>query len=100
MLVEVLGNSGYSTVTAASGEEALRVLRQSNPVHLVILDYEMPGMRGDAVALEMRRLRPKLPIILFTGVPDDIPNSVRDTVDVVLYKADVGELLKVLARLI
>ena len=38
MLVEVLGNSGYSTLTAASGEEALRVLLRNKPVHLVILD--------------------------------------------------------------
>ena len=60
MLVEVLRNSGYATLTAASGEEALQVLLQSNTVHLVVLDYEMPAMRGGVVALELRRRRRNL----------------------------------------
>ena len=99
MLVDVLRNSGYATLTAASGEQALRVLLQRNTVDLVILDYEMPAMRGDLVAQEIRRRRAKLPIILFTGVPDDIPSSLREIVDAVVYKADFTGLLTAVASL-
>ena len=99
MLVDVLRNSGYATLTAASGEQALRVLLQRNTVDLVILDYEMPTMRGDLVAQEIRRRRAKLPIILFTGVPDDIPSSLREIVDAVVYKADFTGLLTAVASL-
>ena len=99
MLVDVLRNSGYATLTAASGEQALRALLQRDTVHLVILDYEMPAMRGDLVAQEIRRRRAKLPIILFTGVPDDIPSSLRQIVDAVVYKADFTGLLTAVANL-
>lgn len=99
MLVDVLRNSGYATLTATSGEQALRTLVQTSPVQLVVLDYEMPKMKGDLVALEIRRRRPKLPIILFTGVPDDIPGTVRETVDAVVSKADFAALLTALVNL-
>lgn len=61
VLAEVLRNSGYATLSAPSGERALRLLVQSNTVDLVVLDYEMPEMRGDHVAQEIRRCKPRLP---------------------------------------
>jgi CheY-like chemotaxis protein len=99
MLVDVLRHSGYAAVTAPSGERALRLLVQSNTIDLVVLDYEMPEMRGDLVAHEIRRRRPKLPIILFAGMPDDVHESVQHNVDAVVYKTDFGRLLTVIGRL-
>ena len=33
----------------------------------VLLDYEMPGMKGCDVAFEIKRLRPELAVILLSG---------------------------------
>jgi hypothetical protein len=51
------------------------------------------------VAREIRRRRAKLPIILFTGVPDDIPSSLKEIVDAIVYKADFAGLLNAVGNL-
>jgi CheY-like chemotaxis protein len=98
-LGEILRASGFTTLTALSGKQGIRLLQQ-NSVDLVVLDYEMPGMNGDLVAQAIRRSKPKLPIILFTGIPDNIPDSVRQNVNGVLYKSDFSGLLAVVSKLI
>jgi len=99
LLVEVLWTSGYVTLTAFSGNEGLRLLVQHS-VDLVVLDYEMPGMNGDLVAQAIRRSKPELPIILFTGRPDNVAEIVRQNVNGVVNKADLGGLLAVVSKLI
>ena len=37
---------------------------------LVITDYTMPTMTGEVLAHELRRIRPDIPIILYTGLSD------------------------------
>src|SRR5579863_6890819 len=66
-----LESFGYTVLTAPSGSEGLE-LASIHSVDVVILDYFMPAMNGQEVAIEMRRLRPQAPIILLTeglGVP-------------------------------
>lgn len=98
VLTEVLQNSGYSTLTAASGSDGLRLLRSAS-VHVVVLDYEMPEMKGDLIAQAIRRYTPGLPIVLFTGVPDDVPDRVRQNVNHVVHKTDFSGLLSALKKL-
>lgn len=57
---------GYRVLTACSGEKALR-LAATHHIDLVVTDYEMPGMNGEAVALAMKALKPDVPVILFSG---------------------------------
>jgi CheY-like chemotaxis protein len=67
-----LESFGYTVLTAPSGSEGLE-LASIHSVDVVILDYFMPAMNGQEVAIEMRRLRPQAPIILLTeglGVPE------------------------------
>ena len=94
----MLGASGHSTLVAFSGSQGLRLLLQ-NSVDLVVLDYEMPVMNGDLVAQAIRRSKPKLPIILFTGIPDDIPGNVRKNVNEVVSKVDFGGLVTAVGKL-
>ena len=42
---EILNASGYETMTAGSGEEALRLLERQ-PLDLIVADVRMPGMDG------------------------------------------------------
>lgn len=57
---------GYEVFTAANGVDALKLFTE-NYVDLAVVDYYMPGMSGDLVAMEMKRIRPEIPVIIFSG---------------------------------
>lgn len=70
---------GYSALLrerypdAAEGEEALGHLRQDpDGCGLLLTDVLMPGMTGPQVAAEVRRLRPRLPVLYVSGHPADL----------------------------
>ena len=50
----ILSKKMYRVLKAASGQEGLALLRQE-PVDLVLLDIEMPGMNGIEVLEQIRR---------------------------------------------
>ena len=73
--------AGYFVTTAASGDEALRVLDDAQP-DLVVLDVMMPMMDGYEVARRIRRhpSNTHVPIIMLTAKskstiksPDSMP---------------------------
>ena len=64
----MLERLGYQAVVCTSSLAALETFRQSpNHFDLVITDQTMPHMTGEALACELRRIRPDIPIILCTG---------------------------------
>jgi DNA-binding NtrC family response regulator len=65
-LGRVLGDAGYSVITADSGEEALDLLRNRS-ADLLISDNNMPGMSGLELFKEARRLHPQMLRIMLTG---------------------------------
>ncbi|MFA6384419.1 MAG: response regulator [Candidatus Omnitrophota bacterium] len=58
---------GYDVIEAASGRDALQLLRKPNEIDLVLLDVMMPGLSGTEILREMKRLSPKLAIVILTG---------------------------------
>lgn len=52
---------------AATGQEALVILQQ-NPVDIVLLDIRMPGKSGIETLKEIKKIFPKTPIIVVTGL--------------------------------
>lgn len=77
MLVDIgqhaLERLGYEVVCRTSPIEAFELFK-AKPDHfdLVITDQTMPGMTGDALAKEIMRIRPGLPIIICTGYSQTI----------------------------
>jgi diguanylate cyclase (GGDEF)-like protein len=67
-----LEREGHRVLTAASGPEALELLR-TTPVDLVLLDYFMPGMTGEEVVEQLRRFNPYVQVILQTGYASERP---------------------------
>ncbi|NMO22260.1 hybrid histidine protein kinase/response regulator SinK [Pyxidicoccus fallax] len=55
-------------IEAASGEEALDLLRQA-PVDLIVTDKNLPGLSGLELAQQARRLYSNSRVILMTGYP-------------------------------
>lgn len=95
-----LESQGYEVFTAPSGPEGLAILKQRR-VDCVIIDYRMPIMDGAQVARKIRRIRPDLPIIMFTGYSQEIPAPVRALVDALVFKGrDLTSLLKALDTLL
>lgn len=57
---------GYPVREAASGREALEIVREERP-YLVILDYQMPDMDGTETARQIANIDPEVPIVFSTG---------------------------------
>jgi CheY-like chemotaxis protein len=77
---QLLETYGFRVLTAPSGREGLRLLSEGHPVDLVLLDYIMPEMTGDRVAGELKRLYPRLPIVVMSGFPD-VPEALLTIAD-------------------
>jgi DNA-binding NtrC family response regulator len=58
--------AGFEFLGVQSGTEALKLFR-ARDVGVVVLDYWMSGMKGTEIAVEMKRQRPKVPIIVLSG---------------------------------
>jgi CheY-like chemotaxis protein len=59
---------GFQTITAADGEEGLRLFKDhADEIGCVLLDLTMPRMHGLSTFREMKRLRPDIPVILCSG---------------------------------
>ncbi len=65
-LQDSLRFQGYEVVSAASGEEALELLR-SQRFDLLLTDQAMPGLSGIEVAEACVRMHPDVPVVLLTG---------------------------------
>ena len=93
----LLERSGYAVLSAASAQQGLRLVSMCQ-CDAVLLDYEMPEMNGHEVAVEIRQIRPELPIVLLSG--SDVPTHVLPVFDAFLPKLEASrELLPMLAEL-
>jgi two-component system chemotaxis response regulator CheY len=73
---------------AADGLEAIQKVSELRP-DLILLDLAMPKLNGAAAASAIRKLMPKLPIILFTMYEDAVDSLASAVgVDMVLSKPD------------
>lgn len=64
----MLTDEGYQVILARDGFEALRIYQQiSQQIGLVILDFFLPVMDGDAVFDELRALNPDVAVVLSSG---------------------------------
>lgn len=82
----LLEQNGYEVWEATSGDDGLKLfLLQS--FDAVILDYQMPGMNGDVVAAQMKRLRPQVPILLLSAY-GPLPKKKLRAVDLFVHKSE------------
>jgi len=82
---------GFKVLTASSGVEGIR-LATRNYVDVVITDYEMPEMDGEAVAAFIKSIKPSVPVLMFSGSTLISARS-RRTVDAFCDKAGSREEL-------
>ncbi len=74
-----LSNKGYRVLEAASGEEALALVRENAAeIDLLISDVVMPNMDGQTLVAEAKRIRPELRVIFISGYAEDVFKSGGD----------------------
>jgi CheY-like chemotaxis protein len=64
--VSYFRSRGVNALCATSGEEAIRMIRESRIV-LMITDLHMPGMDGFELAGEARKIAPHIIVFMVTG---------------------------------
>lgn len=69
-LKEFLDAKGYEVYTAQDGKSALDKLQEIRP-QLVLLDMIMPGMHGIEVLEEIKKIDPKIGVIMVTVVTNE-----------------------------
>ncbi len=93
----LLEAAGYQVFTALSGAEGLEILASrgtgQGAIAAVILDYQMPGMNGGEVAVQIRQILPHLPIILLSGYIESVTLPSLAIVDAMLVKGGAPERL-------
>jgi CheY-like chemotaxis protein len=90
---------GFRVLTASSGKMGVK-LASLYRVDIVVTDYEMPGMDGEAVASSVKVLNPKIPVIMFSG-STLVPIRARRVVDALCDKAGSrDQLLATIHRLL
>ncbi|MFH1138845.1 MAG: PAS domain S-box protein [Pseudomonadota bacterium] len=69
---EILTGAGYIVLTAADGEDALKIFEaRLNEIDLVVMDMTMPGMGGRRCLVEMLALSPEAKVLMVSGYPDE-----------------------------
>jgi signal transduction histidine kinase len=66
----MLREFGYVVLEVGSGGAALDFLSEESNIHLVLLDFAMPGMNGMEVARQVHSKFPTIPVLFITGYVD------------------------------
>ncbi|MGM0498322.1 MAG: PAS domain S-box protein [Bacteroidota bacterium] len=66
-LETILEDTNATVLLAKDGQEAIDVSKQTEDLDLILMDIQLPGMNGNEATAEIRKLRPKLPIIAQTA---------------------------------
>ena len=88
---------GVSLSVVSTGEEGVEYAK-SNPVDLVLMDLNLPGIQGDEATAKIKGFKPNLPIVALTADVITQPEYLREQgLDDVLTKPiDSSELVRVL----
>ena len=68
MAIESLEDLGYRVLVAHNGREALAIVKSDDKIDILFSDIVMPGgINGAELAIEARRLRPSIKVLLTSG---------------------------------
>ena len=98
----ILTSDGHEVKTAWSSKEALDIVTQER-FDVVVTDFNMPGMKGDELALLIKEQRPGTPVLMLSGSAEILRASGRTLpgVDVLMGKPfSMTEFRREVARLL
>jgi DNA-binding response OmpR family regulator len=80
LLRELFQTNNFKVLTAENWPDA-KILLNSNDVDVVILDYRLIQENAVDIAIEVRKSRPRVPIMLLSGFLADVPEYFKRAVD-------------------
>jgi CheY-like chemotaxis protein len=89
--LSLLQENGYELVTAANGQEGLRLF-MSRPVDAIVVEYHLGLLNGAVIAAEIKQVRPKLPVIMLADHAE-LPEGALKSVDVLVSTSDPPHFL-------
>ena len=87
----LLERRGFAVLTISSARQGVQIATAGG-IAVVIIDYHMPEMNGHEVATEIKRLRPKIPIVMVSS-DDEIPEHTLNMVDAFVLKNEASNRL-------
>ncbi|SHO51603.1 PAS domain S-box-containing protein [Desulfopila aestuarii DSM 18488] len=97
----MLTRLGYRVTSRTSSIEALELyLANPQQYDLVLTDLTMPNMTGERLAAEIKRVRPSLPVVVFTGFSEKMDDEKSQLMGVNGYllkpvlKKDLAQILR------
>lgn len=99
-----LQRSGYATLLADGGAQALDLIRGSGRrVSVVLLDLTMPDRSGEDVFRDIRQIAPRLPVIIMSGYNAKAalpPELIADLAGLLTKPFEKSELLRLLQQVL
>lgn len=96
---QVLERAGHEVLSAMSARAALALFRD-NDVDLVLLEHMVTDCAGGTLATEMKRLKPKIPILIYSSAVT-LPVEARHSADRFVTKlAPIDELLHIIENML
>lgn len=83
----ILRHVGYSVMTAKNGQEAIECVKRNN-LQIIFMDIKMPGKNGVDVYKELKRIIPKVPVVMMTGYSRDdlVQEGIEAGVHKIIFK--------------
>ncbi|MGV2333315.1 MAG UNVERIFIED_CONTAM: response regulator [Planctomycetaceae bacterium] len=98
----LLRNSGYQVITAASAEDAMRLMREQ-PAGLAMVDLNLPGNEKLELLRFLREQFSEVPVMVVTGHPS-LPTAIASLrlriTDYLLKPVKYEELLEAVRRVL
>jgi hypothetical protein len=90
-----LREQGWGVLSSTSGHEG--ILRfTAEPVDAVVVDLNGDGAEGALIAAELKRVRPRVPVIILVVEGETLVDGALDSADAVVHRSDHSKLLKTL----
>jgi DNA-binding response OmpR family regulator len=97
LLLEALFD--YAITEAGNGREAFQIFSREK-FDLVITDYAMPEMRGNQLAVEIRKVSPRQPILMITAFADQLRGAENPVDDILNKPFSARELTQAIDRVL
>lgn len=101
LLTNMLGRSNLDVIAVADMAEALLLIEREE-FRLYIIDTQLPGASGLSICEEIRKLDPRTPIIIYSGMAyqADIDAGLLAGANAYIVKPEVDELIPTVRRLL
>lgn len=103
LLNELFSSYNYQIFTAKSGEEVLEIIKKDNSIALLIIDQNMPGLKGLDIIKILRDNGNTSQIILCSGIKPDYSEEILrklNIADVIIKPYDFDNLLNKVKNLL